>query len=226
MIAASAMALLLRLGLLAAGASSFAMHVTTICRADSLLLGGALAMLYRSKRWTGVQHLAPWGFVGVTIAIVASIVLLEPVLTTHPLGYVMWGEGLRFTVLALGFASLIAWSLKSDSACHWIFQRGWLRFLGKYSYGIYVLHVLVLAVMNLPLRAALLGLTHSKLVAVVGAGLTSLTVSIAAAYLSYHLYERPFLRLKHHFDYARPTLNHGSPEDAEVEEKKLVGGSS
>lgn len=138
----------------------------------------------------------------------------------------MWGEGLRFTVLALGFASLIAWSLESDSACHWIFQRGWLRFLGKYSYGIYVLHVLVLAVMNLPLRAALLGLTHSKLVAVVGAGLTSLTVSIAAAYLSYHLYERPFLRLKHHFDYARPTLNHGSPEDAEVEEKKLVGGSS
>jgi peptidoglycan/LPS O-acetylase OafA/YrhL len=51
-------------------------------------------------------------------------------------------------------------------------------------------------------------------VAVVGAGVTSLAMSVGVAYLSYHFYERPFLRLKHHFDYVRPTLNRGSPEDA------------
>ena len=214
MLVASAMALLLRLGLLAAGASPFAMHVTTICRADSLLLGGALAILYRSRRWAGVQRLAPWGFLGGILIIVASILLVEPLLVPHPLISEMWGEGLRFTVLAVSFACMIAWSLTSRSIGQRIFKMGWLRFLGKYSYGIYVLHVLVLAVMNLPMRVALLGLTHSKLFAVVGAGLTSLAVSIVAAYLSYHFYERPFLRLKQRFDYARPTLNHGSPEDA------------
>lgn len=72
-----------------------------------------------------------------------------------------------------------------------------MRFFGKYSYGIYVL---VLSAVNLPLRAALLGATQSKLFALVGAGLTSLGVSIVAAYLSYNLYQRRFLRLKHFFD--------------------------
>ena len=75
---------------------------------------------------------------------------------------------------------------------------------------------MVLTVMNLRLRAELLAVTHNKMEAVVGAGVASLVVSVVVAYLSYHLYERPFLRLKHYFDYDRSTLNHGSPEDAEV----------
>jgi peptidoglycan/LPS O-acetylase OafA/YrhL len=203
MLAASGAALLLRLGLLEYGASPFAMHVTTVCRADSLLLGGALAMLYRSRQWARVQRVAPWGFVCAATITVASI---------YPH---LWGNGVvEYTVLALGFGCLIAWSLLPGSICQWIFQMGWMRFLGKYSYGLYVLHVLVLSAMNLPLRAALLGATHNKLVAVVGAGMTSLAVSIVAAYASYHLYEKPFLNLKHRFDYSRRALNHGSPEDA------------
>jgi peptidoglycan/LPS O-acetylase OafA/YrhL len=211
---ASAGALMLRLILVVFGASPFAIHVTTICRADSLLLGGALALLYRSRRWAQVAKAAPWGFAGAMAILVGMILIVEPHLAGHPMGVRLWGEGFSYTFLALASVGLIAWSLQPGSLCSWLFELRPLRFLGKYSYGIYVLHVLVLAVMNLPLRAALLGATHSKLIAVAGAALTSLAVSIAAAYLSYHFYERPFLRLKHRFDYARPTLNHGSPEDA------------
>jgi peptidoglycan/LPS O-acetylase OafA/YrhL len=43
-------ALVLRIVLVALGVSPLAIHVTTICRADSLLLGGALALVYRSPR--------------------------------------------------------------------------------------------------------------------------------------------------------------------------------
>jgi peptidoglycan/LPS O-acetylase OafA/YrhL len=211
---ASGGALVLRIMLVALGASPLAIHVTTVCRADSLLLGGALALVYRSPRWEQILKAAPWGFVGATAVIVLAIVLVEPHLLANPMGYLMWSEGLQYTVLAVASASLIAWSLRPGSRCGRLFESGPMRFLGKYSYGIYVLHVLVLSAMNLPLRAALLGVTHSKLVAVVGAGVTSLAVSVGAAYLSYHFYERPFLRLKHHFDYVRPTLNRGSPEDA------------
>jgi peptidoglycan/LPS O-acetylase OafA/YrhL len=204
----------LRLVLVALGASPFAIHVTTICRADSLLLGGALALVYRSGRWVQVMEAARWGFAGAMAILVGMIVIVEPNLSNHPMVGRLWAEGLAYTFLALASAGLIAWSLQPGSLCSRLFELKPLRFLGKYSYGIYVLHVLVLSTMNLPLRAALLGVTHSKLIAVVGAALTSLGVSIAAAYLSYHFYERPFLRLKHRFDYARPTLNHGSPEDA------------
>jgi len=209
----SAMAILLRGILLKAGASPFAMHVTMVCRADSLLLGGALAMLYRSQRWKQVQRIAPSGFWGATAIMVFSIAVVRPWLDNQPFYRSMWG-GVEYTVLAVGFACLIAWSLRAGSVCSWIFQRAWIRFLGKYSYGLYVLHVIVLCLMNLPLRAALLGVTHNKAVAVVGAGVTSLAVSIVVAYASYHLYEKPFLNLKHRFDYSRKTLNHGSPDDA------------
>ena len=223
MLVASAMVLLLRLVLLLEGASPFAMHVTMVCRADSLMLGGTLAMLYRSSQWQRVQRVAPWGFWGATVMMLAYILALQPLLAAHGFYGPLWGNGVQYAVLAVGFACLIAWSLRAGSVCSWFFQLEWMRFLGKYSYGLYVLHVLVLSIMNLPLRAALLGVTHSKLVAVVGAGVTSLAVSIVAAYASYHLYEKPFLNLKHRFDYSRRTLNHGSPDDAYVEAKVSQG---
>jgi peptidoglycan/LPS O-acetylase OafA/YrhL len=223
MLVGSGVALLLRLVLLLEGASPFAMHVTMVCRADSLMLGGALAMVYRSSRWQRVQRVAPWGLLGAMVVIVAYILVLQPLVAAHGFDGAIWGNGVQYSVLAVGFGCLIAWSLRPGSICQWIFQLGWMRFLGKYSYGLYVLHVLVLSAMNLPLRAVLLGVTHSKLVAVVGAGVTSLAVSIVAAYASYNLYEKPFLNLKHRFDYSRRTLNHGSPDDAYVEVKASRG---
>jgi hypothetical protein len=50
---------------------------------------------------------------------------------------------------------------------------------------------------------------------------------MVAAYASYHLFERHFLRLKHRFDYSRNALNHGSAEDAyaQLEGSNLGGGN-
>jgi peptidoglycan/LPS O-acetylase OafA/YrhL len=207
-------AVVLRLALVAFGASSLAIHVTTICRADSFLLGGALALLYRSPSWARVMKWAPWGFVAAMAICVGGNTIVNTHFIDAPRQGMAWSEGMSYTLLAIGYACLIAWSLKAGSLCSWIFRGGWLRFLGKYSYGLYVLHVLVLSAIALPLRAALLGATHNKAAAVVGAGLTCFAVSVVAAYASYHLYEKHFLNLKHRFDYSRKTLNHGSAEDA------------
>jgi peptidoglycan/LPS O-acetylase OafA/YrhL len=207
-------ALVIRVGMVLAGAPAIAIHETTICRADSLLLGGAFALLYRSPDWERVKRWAPWGFV-CAIGLYAGLSEFSDAHWRND--YVrsaLWSEGLAYTLLAIGFACLIAWSLKAGSVCAWIFERGWLRFLGKYSYGLYVLHVLVLSALGLPLREWLLGVTHGKGLAVVGAGLTCSGLSVIAAYASYNLYEKNFLRLKHRFDYSRKSLNHGSPDDA------------
>jgi peptidoglycan/LPS O-acetylase OafA/YrhL len=214
MLIASVGALVVRLGMVLLGGSPVAIHETTICRADSLLLGGVLALLYRTPDWETVKRWAPWGFVGAIAFYVGMNSFVNWHIVKAPMQGMLWSEGLSYTVLAVGFACLIAWSLRAGSVCSWIFQRAWMRFLGKYSYGLYVLHVMVLSLMNLPLRAVLLGVTHNKAVAVVGAGVTSLGISILAAYASYHLYEKRFLNFKHHFDYSRKTLNHGSPDDA------------
>jgi peptidoglycan/LPS O-acetylase OafA/YrhL len=214
MLIASAGALMLRLAMVLLGASPIAIHETTVCRGDSLLLGGVLALLYRSPDWETVKRWAPWGFVGAMGFYFGMSCFMDVRFRNDYVKGLLWSEGLCYTILAIGFGCLIAWSLKAGTVCSWIFQRGWLRFLGKYSYGLYVLHVLVLSAIEQPLRAALLGATRNKTLAVVGSGLTCFGISIVAAYASYHLYEKHFLKLKHRFDYSRKTLNHGSPDDA------------
>jgi peptidoglycan/LPS O-acetylase OafA/YrhL len=209
----SAAALGLRLVILAYGWSYLAIQVTTACRADSLLLGGTLALLYRSPSWKRVTTIAPWIFLAAATIVLGSITLGASYFGTHVAQRYDWELGPRYTIVAVGFACLIAWSLCPQSWCSRFFKIGPLRFLGKYSYGIYVLHVVMISAINLPLRSLILRATHDKMASVVVAGISSLALSVAAAYLSYNLYERPFLRLKHRFDYNRDALNHGAPED-------------
>jgi peptidoglycan/LPS O-acetylase OafA/YrhL len=222
MLICSAGAVVVRVGMVLAGAAPVAIHETTICRADSLLLGGVLALLYRSAEWETAKRWAPWGFVAAIATYAGVNTIVNTRFIDAPRQGMLWSEGMSYTVLAIGFACLIVWALKEGSVCAWVFQWGWLRFLGKYSYGLYVLHVLVLSAVALPLRGALLGATHNKAVAVVGAGAACFGISMVAAYASYHLFERHFLRLKHRFDYSRNALNHGSAEDAYAQ----LGGSN
>lgn len=199
----SAAALLLRLVLLAHGTPAIDIHVNTLCRADSLLLGGALALIYRSRYWSRALQLAPLGFIVAAGIVIISVSLLGLDPQAPPAG-IFWVEGLRYTVLALGFSCLIAWALRPQSVGLRFFELAPLRFFGKYSYGIYVLHVIFLSFFVHYFRRHILAVTHSKLLSVVGAGLISLAIGVAAAYLSYHLYEKKFLRMKRYFDYNQP----------------------
>ena len=84
---------------------------------------------------------------------------------------------------------------------------GWLRSLGKYSYGIYVLHILVGYVWGMALRA-LLGVSlriwltqrlHSRPLAILIEFFLTISVVYGAAWCSYNFYEVHFLRLKRYF---------------------------
>jgi peptidoglycan/LPS O-acetylase OafA/YrhL len=89
-----------------------------------------------------------------------------------------------------------------------------LRFLGRYSYGLYVFHHLlvfglagqVLNVERIP-RVAGSQLPGQLLFLVVATG-----TSIALALLSWHCWEQPFLRLKRLFPYRSGTSGAGRPD--------------
>ena len=77
-----------------------------------------------------------------------------------------------------------------------------LRFFGKYSYALYVFHYLLYPIYqsaynNLPLP----NLLKQGTPALLGLALFSTACSIAAAYASWHLYEKHFLKLKSKFEY-------------------------
>jgi peptidoglycan/LPS O-acetylase OafA/YrhL len=183
-------ALVLRIGLLRMGVPWLVIHVITPTRADALLIGGALALALRSPFWPRLQRIAPFAFL-----LLLPLLFIPDSWLPGPL------IGLRETPTALCFAALIAWSLRPASLIRPFMENKALRFLGKYSYGIYVIHAIVLTMFSPPLRAFLRSTTSNKLVAVAGSGLICLTLSVFLAYLSFNLYEKRFLRLKRHFEY-------------------------
>lgn len=74
----------------------------------------------------------------------------------------------------------------------------WLRYLGKISYGLYVLHML-----GLYIATKLFGDYPHSLGSFVRYWFTGLLLTVAMAALSYRFFESPFLRLKERFAYVK-----------------------
>jgi peptidoglycan/LPS O-acetylase OafA/YrhL len=203
----SGVALLLRISLYLHGSSPLLIFMLTPCRMDTLLLGGLIALLVRGDSgWIPRRWMAP-------IAIAAAIVIAGN--TLWHLGADMrdyfFGATFGYSVIALGCVAVLVASLEPETFAHRIFRWSLLRSLGKYSYGIYVLHIFVAHGMA-TLTARLLGTSlriwltphlHSRPLAVLVEFCVNATAVFVAAFLSYQLYEVHFLRLKRFFGYGK-----------------------
>jgi peptidoglycan/LPS O-acetylase OafA/YrhL len=197
---------LLRFVLLLHGVNYFVIGSNTVCRADSLLAGGALALLLRSRFHDRVLRAGGWIFATGALAYAA----MEYLAAHGPIFHNITGSqavlALDFSAIALASVGVIALALRAPLVAGICSLRP-MRWLGKYSYGIYVLHLILFAYLDDPLRSFIAThVTPNKGVDIVLTGLLMFSISITAAYLSYHLYEKRFLRLKRFFDY-RPHPN-------------------
>ena len=171
---------------------------------DSLLIGGALAMLVRSRVRAAVLRISPWMFgFGLLLVLVYEALRGAPAPLTSPLVATA-----GFTVLAITFAALIGTALQQGGAAERLFSAGWLRALGRYSYGLYVYHFLIHQLLTERLHAAISTHVHSKILPLLGSGAVTLAVSLVVAAASFHFIEQPILRLKRYFPAAggRPRL--------------------
>jgi peptidoglycan/LPS O-acetylase OafA/YrhL len=130
----------------------------------------------------------------------------------------LWRRGLRevdvvvrtvgYSVIAVGTASLIALAMTSGSSSRLrkALSSRILVALGTYSYGLYVFHhIVVLRMRDLGFSASRVPtLWGSEIPGLVVFAVVAMTASSLLAYLSWHLWEMPFLRLKRHFAYATP----------------------
>ena len=194
------------------------MHAWTICRMDTLLIGSCLALALRGKH-------------GWISPLLAKVCFFTAMLTM--LGFALAYQGIAllqnafvgtfgYTLIAFGFAGLLVLAIQPGSLWNRFFCMAWLRSLGKYSYGIYVLHILVGYLLGLAMHA-LLGESlrnflaqwlHSRMLAVLLEFAVTGCVVYAAAWLSYNLYEVYFLRLKKYFSYSRKSTSIATPNEA------------
>lgn len=194
------LALCFRLTLWGVWHNGFTSHFNVFARADALLLGGVLALLYRTARWPAVLRWCRPVFLAAALLLLVSL-LKGGVL---PFRSPFWIFAVRYSFVALASGALLAWSLRGGVFAR-VCSARLLRFFGKYSYGLYVLHMTFLPLLTRLIRPTLLSLTGSKAVAVVGTALLVLAIASAAAWLSFQLYEKRFLRLKRFFEYETPS---------------------
>jgi peptidoglycan/LPS O-acetylase OafA/YrhL len=180
-----------------------ASHVLLPARVDTLALGALLALGLRGgfdlARLKGIAY----GIIAVAAVVLVTLAVRHDGLSTLDRDVETYG----FSLLAFLFASLLVLAVTSrpGDALHRVFTHSSLRFLGKYSYAIYVFHLAI----AFNLAAEFLRRDYARTVFgsqipfnVCFAILCS-AVSIAAAWLSWHLFEKQVLKLKRYVPYGR-----------------------
>ena len=175
------------------GGHLVAAYVLTPCRVDALALGALLALAARGPgsftRWVN-------GF-GITAACLGGIAIL-----LHHRAPYAYFLTLRYTVTALGYGTLLGMALTPDfgGVVRRALSARWLRLWGKYSYGIYVFHPLVLTLAPLHWMLARWG---QGILLATGVTLGGMAISFFTALASWHLYEKRFLKLRRYFGHGQ-----------------------
>jgi peptidoglycan/LPS O-acetylase OafA/YrhL len=162
-----------------------------LSRAGELAAGGWLAIAYRGPEWKRIERFAPF-VATIGLAGFLSVGVLSRSFEVN--GLLMADVGLP--CITLFFAALIVTAIR-PGLVQSLATAAWLRWIGGISYGIYVFHVLFLKIFEEITRPLARGhglMAHNAIsFCVAAAG------SIGLAWLSFHLYENPILRLKSRF---------------------------
>ena len=185
--------------LLAHGASYEALLKLTFCRQDSLLCGAWLALAIRGTAPDAVLRYARVLFFTALAACIAIAVYDRNFdFATNP-----HVNRFGYSLLALAGTALIGMALRKNSTASVWFAAPSLRWFGRYSYGLYLWHWIVVALTadlgadffaHRSLPAALVRLARA---------VAQLCIILPLAIGSYHLYEKQFLKLKRFFNYDR-----------------------
>ncbi len=182
-----ALAVAFRLALYGDPRWTVAACIFTPCRIDAPLAGAALAVAMNLK----VANIQRWCLIiGTSCACyMAGVILRDGSLyATAPKI-----QTIGLTLVAGLFASMLGYLLHSRYLQRLMSARA-LCFFGTYSYGLYVFHWLLFPTFQGSLNP------EGSLGGALRVSAVVLSISICASVASYHVYERPFLRLKRLFE--------------------------
>jgi peptidoglycan/LPS O-acetylase OafA/YrhL len=195
-------ALLLRLWILPQATTFQSAYYMTPARMDALLVGALLAIWHSNPReWKQVQRLATRAAVFSGALILAIAVwarhFYDFVITPNGLShssFIVLGPGC--SLLAIFFGALIV-KCTGQGRLFRTFNWWPFRRIGKFSYGMYMVHWPLLMIIQKRVMAKLGPLPNDG--AAILCFFLLLGSSFAAAWLSFHLFEKHFLRLKRRF---------------------------
>ena len=202
-------ALLLRIAIRVAGVTPEAAYRLMPARMDALAVGALVALAARdaSDLARAVRWIRP-------IAAAALVVMLALTITRvglHPDD--AWVETIGFTALTglFGAAILYAVTCAPASAAARALSHPAMTWMGKYSYGIYIVHLPIALILawRVDRAGGFSDLVGLQLPWVVLFTLASGAASMAFAWVSWNVMESRFLKLKDRFSYQRSAESTG-----------------
>lgn len=183
-----------RLGWALESSNAFSLFVfLTPCRLDALAAGGFLAALTHEKDWRKYLPAAK------AVFFLSALLLVALVLRMRGHGEI---RSLSIALVAVMLASgiLVALHWPSNAWGARVLGSRFLVFFGKYSYGLYVIHGLLVPFLqrHLP-EGAWIAAMGSNLGGGLAVATAKIAVTVPLAMLSWHLYEKQFLKLKRYF---------------------------
>ena len=184
-----------------AGVEPIAVYVLPHFRADTLALGGLLAWLARRGFLERLEVAAP--YVTWVAAAGAFAVALS---AASPWWWESWTQRVGYSLLALAGGGLVVAAVTTSPHSLWqrVLCAGWLRAFGKYSYCLYLIHLPVSRLLQAYVidAAEFPPLFGAVWPAQVVFYLVAASVSFGIAWVSWHGFEAPILRLKARFPYS------------------------
>jgi len=165
---------------------------------DGLLYGALAALWVRARPLLSIQPLAR----RISLVAVGAMAIIFAVngFDFHTISM----DTVGYPVLAALFTSVLVQALNPGSWASRLGSLRPLRFFGKYSYGLYVYHILFLPGLA-PCQHELQNWLHSVLWGGLLFDMLMLAGTTALAVLSYHVYEKRWLSLKRFFEYKEPS---------------------
>jgi peptidoglycan/LPS O-acetylase OafA/YrhL len=185
-------ALGVRILMLLSGANPTTVYMWTVCRMDALAFGAVAAII--AQRWRTrdvVPRPWPWLRNALAIAVLGALLTRLYASDTWPT------QTVGYTCLGLSGMLLLLWALANDMGSRQerlatILRSHFLGSVGRYSYGMYVFHMLFVVFAAEWIKRLATPFGEARMLA---CALLIIALSYAAGYLSYHLFEKYFLRL-------------------------------
>jgi len=174
-----------RLYLVSRGAVHEQVHFNTFARLDGIALGALVAAIYHRRGIPSIPLLGRWLLMFSGFAVWVCVVryvdfarVLDPWLL------------FRYPLAALGALLVLVGTIRREGTTRGVLASRPFVFLGRISYGLYVVHYLAIALCQDFLVKRLGQAPRTTL------ALLSLPLTIYLAVCSYYLLEKPFLKLK------------------------------
>lgn len=195
-----AFSLLTRIGWLSTGQGWGGAYLLTFCRIDSLACGALLALWIDGRSQEEMLRyfvkarrlLKHWAWVMIIL-----FFLINPFYPSH---WFVVTVGLTMLAIVAACFVLICLNEMPTTKIKTTMQLKWLKWFGKYSYGIYVVHFPIATIMRVVTPVSELK-EYCPLLGGWLFVLAGIILSSMVAWCSYHVLERPFLRMKNRFAY-------------------------